>query len=129
MTRRSERVGELIKAEVSALIQHDLRDPRLGLVSITRVEASPDMRTAKIFFSVLGDEEKKKDTIKVLRGAAGYLRREIAPRLQLRHVPQLFFQFDEAMEHGDKIQRMLLQLEQEEKARAATNPPDQNITN
>lgn len=122
MSRRTEKIAELIKEEVSRLIQFDLRDPRLGLVTITRVETTPDLRYAKVFFSVLGDEETKKESIKVLQRASRYLRRELAPKLQIRYVPELVFSFDAAMEHGDKIQRLLLQLAQEEKERAAQAP-------
>lgn len=115
MSRRTEQIAEAIKEEVSELIQKELRDPRLGFVTVTRVEVSPDLKFAKVFFSVLGDEQVKTDSIKVLKRASGYLRRELAHVLSIRYTPELHFQFDEAMEHGDKIQRLLIQLEAEEK--------------
>jgi ribosome-binding factor A len=124
MSRRTEQVAEAIKEEVSTLIQRELKDPRLGFVTVTRVEVSPDLKYAKVFFSVLGDEATKTETLKVLKRASGFLRHELSHILTMRYTPELHFEFDVAMEHGDKIQRLLMQLEQEEKerAQAAGNP-------
>jgi ribosome-binding factor A len=118
MSRRTEQVAAAIKEEVSKLIQRELRDPRLGFVTVTRVDPSPDLKYAKIFFSVMGDDVVKAETLKVLRHASGFLRHELSHILTLRYTPQLTFEFDVAMEHGDKIQRLLMQLEREEKERA-----------
>jgi ribosome-binding factor A len=118
MSRRTEQVAAAIKEEVSKLIQRELRDPRLGFVTVTRVDPSPDLKYAKIFFSVMGDDTVKAESLKVLRHASGFLRHELSHILTLRYTPQLTFEFDVAMEHGDKIQRLLMQLEQEEKERA-----------
>lgn len=122
MSRRTEQIAEAIKEEVSKTIQRELKDPRLGFVTVTRVEVSPDLKHAKVFFSVLGEEEAKTESLKVLRRASSYLRRELSHALTIRYVPELHFEFDVAMEHGDKIQRLLLQLEQEEKAHLAASP-------
>ncbi len=120
MSRRTEQVAEAIKNEVSLIIQRELKDPRLGFVTITRVEASPDLRHAKIFFSVLGEDSAKKDTLQVLKHASSFLRRELSSRLTIRYVPDLHFEFDAAMEHGEKIQRLLHQLEEEAKINPGT---------
>lgn len=128
MSRRTEQVAEAIKVEVSQTIQRELKDPRLGFATVTRVEVSPDLKHAKVFFSVIGDEEVKKESLKVLKGASGYLRRELAHKLTLRYVPELHFEFDVAMEHGDKIQRLLMQLEQEEKERSALAGADETAS-
>ena len=117
MSRRTAQIAEAVKEEISALIQRELKDPRLGFVTVTRAEVSPDMKYAKIFFSVLGDEEAKAESLKVLKHAGHYLRRELAHNLNLRYTPALHFEFDVAMEHGDKIQRLLMQLDQEQKER------------
>ena len=117
MSRRTEQIAETIKEDVSVLIQRELKDPRLGFVTVTRVEVSPDLKYAKIFFSVLGDADAKTESLKVLKRASSYLRRELSHKLSVRYTPELHFHFDEAMEHGDKIQRLLMQLEQEEKER------------
>lgn len=125
MSRRTEQVAEAIKEEVSTLIQRELKDPRLGFVTVTRVEVSPDLKYAKVFFSVLGDETTKTETLKVLKRAGGFLRHELSHILTLRYTPELHFEFDVAMEHGGKIQRLLMQLEQEEKERTqAANAPN-----
>lgn len=112
-------MAEAIKEEVSTLIQRELKDPRLGFVTVTRVEVSPDLRHSKVFFSVLGSDESKKESLAILKRASGFLRRELSHRLTIRYVPELHFEFDIAMEHGEKIQRLLHQLEEE----AKLNPP------
>jgi len=122
MSRRTEQVAEAIKEYVSILIQRELKDPRLGFVTVTRVEISPDLKNAKVFFSVLGDAEARKASSLVLKHASGFLRHELSHQLTLRYTPLLSFEFDEAIEHGEKIQRLLLELEQEDKARQAANP-------
>lgn len=119
MSRRTEQVAQAIKDEISIIIQREIKDPRLGFVTITRVEVSPDLHYGKVFFSVLGSEEEKKASLGVLKRASGFLRRELSSRLTMRYVPELHFQFDVAMEHGEKIQRLLHQLEEE----AKLNPP------
>lgn len=119
MSRRTEQVAEAIKDDISILVQREIKDPRLGFVTITRVEVSADLRHSKIFFSVLGSEEAKTESLKVLKRASGFLRHELSRRLSLRYVPDLHFEFDAAMEHGEKIQRLLFQLEEE----AKLNPP------
>lgn len=108
-------MAEAIKDEISILIQRELKDPRLGFVTVTRVEVSPDLRYSKVFFSVLGTEEAKKESLEVLKRASGFLRHELSRRLTIRYVPEIQFQFDIAMEHGEKIQRLLIQLEEEAK--------------
>jgi ribosome-binding factor A len=116
MSKRTEQIAELIKETVSELIQRELKDPRLGFITVTRAEVSPDLKHAKIFFSVLGDETAKAESLKALKHASHYLRRELAHKITLRYTPELFFHFDAAMEHSDKIQRLLQELAQEEKA-------------
>jgi len=108
-------VAQAIKDEISIVIQREVEDPHLGFVTITRVEVSPDLHYAKIFFSAIGSEEVKKDSMVVLKRMSGFLRRELSHRLSMRYVPQLQFYFDIAIEHGDKIQRLLNQLEEEAK--------------
>lgn len=122
MSRRTEQIAEAIKASLAKIIPRELRDPRLGFVTITRVEVPPDMKLAKVFFSVIGSEEEKKNSHKVLKNAAGFLRRELASDLNMRYTPNLLFQFDAAMEHGEKIQRILRELEEEEKNRPPLPP-------
>ena len=103
-SRRSQRVNELIRGEVSDLIQRELRDPRLAqVVSITRVVTSADFRSAKLFVSTLGDEVEKEQTLGALRASAGFLRRALKPRLSLKTVPFLTFHRDDSIEGGARL--------------------------
>ncbi|PTX58625.1 ribosome-binding factor A [Melghirimyces profundicolus] len=104
---RASRVGEQVKKELSHVLQHEMKDPRVGFVTVTAVEMSGDLQQAKVFISVLGDEEQKKQTLRGLDKAKGYLRTEIGRRVQLRHTPELIFKFDESIEHGQHISKLL----------------------
>jgi ribosome-binding factor A len=108
--KRSERLGELILAEISDLVVRDLKDPRLGFLTFTRVELSDDLRHAKIFVSMLGSEPEKARTLQGLASATGYIRRHLGRMLRLRYTPELTFLIDESMEHGAKIAQLLRQL-------------------
>ena len=108
--KRSERLGELILAEISDLVVRDLKDPRLGFLTFTRVELSDDLRHAKIFVSMLGSEPEKARTLQGLASATGYIRRHLGRMLRLRYTPELTFLIDGSMEHGAKIAQLLRQL-------------------
>ena len=99
MPRRIERVNELLRQEISQLLARQIKDPRLRVViSITRVRTSNDLRSAEVFLSVMGEPETKLTALKGIRSAASFLRRELRPRLTLRHIPFLTFSLDEALE-------------------------------
>ncbi len=119
MTRRTEQVAEAIKEQIGVLIQRELRDPRLGFVTVTRAEVTPDLKHATIYYGVLGTDEVKKETAKALGGATRFLRRELSHALQLRYVPAIHFEFDIGVEHSDRIQQLLREIKVEE---AATRP-------
>jgi ribosome-binding factor A len=109
-TRRIARVNDLIRKELSELIQREIRDPRLGgLLSVTQVETSGDLRHAKVFVSVMGSDEEKRQAEEGLAAACGFLRRGLGDRVTLRYIPQLSFHLDESIERGSH----LLQLIQE----------------
>ena len=108
--KRSERLGELILAEISDLIRRDVKDPRVGFVTFTRVEMSDDLRYAKVFVSSLGSEQEKARTLKGLSSATGYIRRHLGRALHLRYTPDLTFLIDGSLEHGAKIAQLLRQL-------------------
>lgn len=107
MTLRREKLQELFKEETSAILQRRLRDPRIGFVSVTDVELSPDLRHAKIFVSVLGDEEAKRRTMEGLERAAGFVRSELGRRITLRHTPEILFRLDDSIERGTRITALL----------------------
>ncbi|MFD1426261.1 ribosome-binding factor A [Kroppenstedtia sanguinis] len=112
---RASRVGEQVKKELSHVLQHEMKDPRVGFVTVTAVEMSGDLQQAKVFISVLGDEEKKKETLEGLEKAKGFLRTEIGRRVQLRHTPELIFKFDESIEHGQHISKLLEEVSRNER--------------
>tara|TARA_B100000749_G_C18342559_1_gene429673 strand:+ start:270 stop:686 length:417 start_codon:yes stop_codon:yes gene_type:complete len=108
MTRRTQRVNELLRQEISLVLQHRLRDPRLSpLISVTRVDTAEDLRNAKVYVSILGSKAKKNDALDGLSSAAGYLRKELGDVLPLKHVPSLAFVLDESIERGDAILEVL----------------------
>ncbi len=107
MGLRREKLQELFRAEASAILQRELRDPRIGFVSVTEVELSADLRHAKIFVSVLGDQEAKRRTMEALDRAAGYVRSELGRRISLRHTPEVLFRLDESIERGTRVVALL----------------------
>ncbi|MBC7528773.1 MAG: 30S ribosome-binding factor RbfA [Chthonomonadaceae bacterium] len=117
MSVRQERVQEQLVQEVSDMVQKDLRDPRLGFVTLTGAEISKDLRHAKIFVSVLGDEEARKQSLKALNGASGLLRGEFARRAHLRVAPELVFQYDDGIDRGQHIFELLHSVEADLKPR------------
>lgn len=113
--RRPRRVAELIKEEVSKmLLQDEIKDPRIGFVTITDVEVSGDLRHAKIFVSVMDDEEATKETMAGLENAKGYVRRELGQRVRLKHTPEILFRYDNSIERGTRIFKILEDLKEEE---------------
>ena len=108
MVRRIERVNSLIRQEISDLIQHQAIDPRLsGLVSITEVDTSADLKYARVFVSGICNQEEREETLSVLAAASGFLRNELARRLRLRHIPELDFRWDDSIEKGAHILELI----------------------
>ena len=112
--KRADRVGELIHAELADIVLRKLKDPRVGFLTITGVRVSDDLKHAKIFVSVLGGEEAKKDTLKGLRSAVPFMQREVGRRLKLRYTPEIMFVLDESIEKGAKMLETLKELEETE---------------
>ena len=113
-SNRISRINEDLQRELSALIR-TLKDPRVqqSMVSVTKVDATGDLRYAKVYISVL-DKDKSKETMKGLKSASGFMRREIASRLHLRYTPELIFEEDQSMEYGARMFDLLKKLEQKE---------------
>ncbi|HYM90632.1 MAG TPA: 30S ribosome-binding factor RbfA [bacterium] len=107
MSMRLARLRELFKEEVSTILQREMKDPRIGFVSITDVEVSADLRHAKIFVSILGDADAKAKTMGALGNAQGFIRKELGRRIRLRRIPELHFRLDESIERGARVQRLL----------------------
>ncbi|WP_138414755.1 30S ribosome-binding factor RbfA [Aquibacillus sediminis] len=107
---RANRVGEQMKKELGDIIGRKIKDPRVGFVTVTDVEVTGDLQQAKVFISVLGEDKQKQDTLIGLAKAKGFIRSEIGKRIRLRKTPELFFEFDEAIETGNRIEHILREL-------------------
>ena len=103
---RPQRLGDLIQREVSDLIRLEVRDPRVGMITITSVDVSPDMSHAKVFFTIL-EKQKLQDTLDGLKRSAGFLRSQLARRLKIYTTPELRFEYDESVERGDRLSRLI----------------------
>ena len=107
-TRRQRKVADLLHEEISRLIQFETQDPRLGFVTITGVDVSPDLRQARVYFTILdNDEAGIKETLDGLNSAAPYFRHQMAQSLSLRHMPELTFEYDTSLENALRIDRLL----------------------
>jgi ribosome-binding factor A len=104
---RSRRIADQIQRELFDIVRLELKDPRIGMITITEVEVSPDHAHARIFFTLLGDAAKVKQTEEALQHAAGFLRSQLAHRIKLRTVPQLQFMYDVSVERGMRLSRLI----------------------
>ena len=119
---RIEKLQELIKQEMSKMLLREIKDPRIGFVTVTDVEMTGDLREAKIYVSVMGDEKKVQDTLKGLKSALGFIRREIGKRIRLRFTPEISFALDTSLDYSEHIQKILLDIEKE-----GTNKDENNL--
>lgn len=111
MSRRTDRVGDLLRQELAHLLIHRVRDPRVQLATVTEVDVTPDLRRATVRISVLGDEEQRLEAVAALDHARGYLRSELAHRLHsFRTTPELVFELDRGAEHSQRISDLLEEL-------------------
>ena len=121
---RPDRVGEGIRQEISQLLLSEVHDPGIGLVTLTRVKVSPDLQLARVYYTQIGDEKAKRETRKALERATPFLRRQLGSRIRLRRVPEIRFEFDESVENQDRIERILMELAEERKAREEGQEPE-----
>lgn len=106
--QRVSRISEEFKRELSDIIKNDIRDPRIAeFTSVMSVDVTKDLRYAKAYISIYGDEKQRNDTITGLRSAAGFIRKEIGRRIKLRYTPELIFELDKSIEHGIYISSLL----------------------
>ncbi len=111
---REQRVAEAIREELSAILREEMRDPRVGLMSVTKVEVSTDLSVAKVGVSVLGTEQQRSQTLRMLEKARGFIRSQLASRMSMRHVPELKFKIDTSIEHGLRISQLLNDIRKED---------------
>jgi ribosome-binding factor A len=111
---RMRRVDEAMRAVLSDAIAKDLKDPRIGFVTVTGVKTSPDLRHARVYVSVLGGDPERGDSLDGLRSAHGFLQRRLADELPLKHTPSLTFEYDDSVDRGMRISRLLAENEPQE---------------
>ena len=108
MSRRIDRVNELLRSEISSLLAREIKDPRVaGVISITEVVASNDLRSARVYVSVMGRDSDRKAAMDGIRSAASFLRRELRERVNLRHTPHMTFVLDDSIEEGERVLRLI----------------------
>lgn len=105
--RRTDRINEQLREEISLVVRDGVRDPRVSLATITAVQTSPELDHAKVYFTTLGSDEERKEILAGLRSAAPFVRRELGQRLHLRRIPELHFEVDRMLEEAQKIERLL----------------------
>lgn len=105
--KRADKVGDQIRQEISEMLLRELKDPRIGFVTITKVAVSADLRSAKVYYSVFGGEQEKEDSYQGLESATGFIKRELGRRMRLKYMPEITFLFDDSLEYGAHIEELL----------------------
>ena len=119
MSRRTEQVGDEIQRVLGEVIQNEVKDPRVGFVTVTGVTVTPDMSRANVRLSIMGDEAERKETMKALERARGFLRRRVGEEVTLRTVPEIVLHLDRSLDHALRITELLRDIEEERRI----NPP------
>ncbi len=114
MSQRTNRLDSQIQQELMQLMQREMKDPRIGFATITRVETARDLGSAKVWVSIMGTDVEREKTMKALTDAAPWLRRQLGSRLTVRHIPQLDIRHDDSIEAGDRVLRLLREIENED---------------
>ncbi|OGL41756.1 MAG: ribosome-binding factor A [Candidatus Schekmanbacteria bacterium RIFCSPHIGHO2_02_FULL_38_11] len=112
--KRVDRINELILEEISDILLKEIKDPRIGFVTITGVETSVDLSYAKVSVSIIGEQEKRESGIEGLKSASGYIRLLLKKRISVRRIPEIEFVYDSSIEYGDRINKILQKLKNEE---------------
>ncbi|MDI3547167.1 MAG: ribosome-binding factor [Halanaerobiales bacterium] len=115
--QRAQRLAELLKKEISDILLREVKDPRIGFVSVTNIDVSGDLRHAKIYVSVYGDEREKMETMEGLEQATGFIRKLLGERITVYHTPELLFRYDNSIEHGAHISQLLEKVKKEQTER------------
>ncbi|UCB53328.1 MAG: 30S ribosome-binding factor RbfA [Candidatus Zixiibacteriota bacterium] len=125
--KRKDRVGDLLKREIAQIVQSQLKDPGLGFVTITGAKISADLKQARIFYSVLGDEDSKEKSASALKRASGFIQNEIGRKLKLKYTPEILFQFDESVEYGAHIEELIEKIHRMEGPRGDETSQDEEL--
>lgn len=114
--KRSDKVGDLIKVEIAHMLLRELKDPRIGFITVTGVAVSDDLRNAKVYYSVFGDEPAREDSAAGLESAKGFMKRELGRRIRLKFVPEITFLRDDSLEYARTIDNVLQRIKDEDKS-------------
>ena len=118
---RPNRVADQIRAEISQMLAREVHDPGIGFITLTRVEVSPDLQLARVYYTTIGTESQRKATVKALRRATPFLHYQIGKRMRLRRVPVLEFFFDKTVEHQARVEELIREIHEADAERADTN--------
>ena len=120
MTQRTDRIDQLLRQEIGEILARDIQDPRIGFVTVTDVETAPDLSTARVWVSVIGQPDEREQTIRALQRAMPFVRHELGSRVRLRRIPELHVRTDDTAQRGTRVLRLLAELE------AGGTPPDED---
>lgn len=124
--KRAVRVGELLKEEISQIVLREMKDPRIGFVSVTDVEVSGDLRHAKVFISVYGSEKEKEETLEGLQQAQGFVRKLVGERVKIHHTPEIIFRYDDSIENGVHISEIIKDLKESGEIKESDSDAEEN---
>jgi len=124
--KRAIRVGELLKEEISQIVLREMKDPRIGFVSITDVEVSGDLRHAKVFISVYGTDKEKEETLNGLQQAQGFVRKLVGERVKIHHTPEIIFRYDDSIENGVHISEIIKDLKESGEIKESDSDAEKN---
>ena len=129
MSRRTDRINEQLREEISILLTRSIKDPRLnGIISITRVISSGDLRSARVYISVMGNNQTKQEALAGIQSAASFLRRELRDRINMKHTPFLTYELDDSMEEADQLLRLMNQVKPEDHEPDTLDPESSQVS-
>ena len=129
MSRRTDRINEQLREEISMLLTRSIKDPRLnGIISITRVISSGDLRRARVYISVMGNNQTKQEALAGIQSAASFLRRELRDRINMKHTPFLTYELDDSMEEADQLLRLMNQVKPEDHEPDTFDPESSQVS-
>jgi ribosome-binding factor A len=129
MSRRTDRINEQLREEISTLLTRSIKDPRLnGVISITRVMSSGDLRSARVYISVMGNRQTKRDALAGIQSAASFLRRELRDRINMKHTPFLTYELDDSLEEADQLLRLMNQVNTEDRNPETSDPESSQVS-
>ena len=129
MSRRTDRINEQLREEISTLLTRSIKDPRLnGVISITRVMSSGDLRSARVYISVMGNRQTKRDALEGIQSAASFLRRELRDRINMKHTPFLTYELDDSLEEADQLLRLMNQVNTEDRNPETSDPESSQVS-